>query len=54
MIAPIDNTDKLTDVLTTLKDAGIALSEVKILQPTLDEVFFVLTGEGSKDKKEEN
>jgi ABC-2 type transport system ATP-binding protein len=54
LIAPIDNTDKLTDVLTTLKDAGIALSGVNILQPTLDEVFLALTGEGSKDKKEEN
>lgn len=54
LIAPIDNTDKLTDVLTMLKDAQIALSGVNILQPTLDEVFFALTGEGSKDKKEEN
>jgi ABC-2 type transport system ATP-binding protein len=54
LIVPIDNIDKLTDVLTTLKDAGIALSGVNILQPTLDEVFFALTGEGSKDQKEEN
>jgi ABC-2 type transport system ATP-binding protein len=54
LIAPLDNIDKLTDVLTTLKDAGIALSGVNILQPTLDEVFFALTGEGSKDKEEEN
>jgi len=54
LIAPIDNIDKLTDVLTTLKNAGIALSGVNIVQPTLDEVFFALTGEGSKDKKEEN
>ncbi|MDR3600852.1 MAG: ATP-binding cassette domain-containing protein [Desulfosporosinus sp.] len=54
LIAPMDNTDKLTDVLTALKDAGIALSGVNILQPTLDEVFFALTGEGSQAKKEEN
>jgi ABC-2 type transport system ATP-binding protein len=54
LIAPMDNTDKLTDVLTMLKDAGIALSGVNILQPTLDEVFFALTGEGFKNKKEEN
>jgi ABC-2 type transport system ATP-binding protein len=54
LIAPIDNTDKLTDVLTTLKDAGIELSGINIMRPTLDEVFFALTGEGSKDKKEEN
>ncbi|WP_242833859.1 daunorubicin ABC transporter ATP-binding protein [Desulfosporosinus sp. OT] len=54
LIAPMVNTDKLTDVLTTLKDAGIALSGVSILQPTLDEVFFALTGKGSNTKKEEN
>lgn len=54
LIAPMDNTDKLTDVLMTLKDARIALSGVNILQPTLDEVFFALTGEGTKNKKEEN
>jgi ABC-2 type transport system ATP-binding protein len=57
LIAPMYNTDKLTDVLTALKDAGIALSGVNILQPTLDEVFFALTGDGTqdkKDKKEEN
>jgi ABC-2 type transport system ATP-binding protein len=30
------------------------LSGVNILQPTLDEVFLALTGEGSKDEKEEN
>jgi ABC-2 type transport system ATP-binding protein len=54
LIARIDNIDKLTDVLTTLKDAGIALSGVNILHPTLDEVFFALTDERSKAKKEEN
>ncbi|EGW39772.1 daunorubicin resistance protein DrrA family ABC transporter ATP-binding protein [Desulfosporosinus sp. OT] len=54
LIAPMNNPDKLTDVLTSLKDAGIALSGVSILQPTLDEVFFALTGESSQAKKEEN
>jgi ABC-2 type transport system ATP-binding protein len=54
LIASINNIDKLTDVLMTLKDAGIALSGVNILQPTLDEVFFALTGEVSKDEKGEN
>jgi ABC-2 type transport system ATP-binding protein len=54
LIAPMDNTDKLTDVLITLKDAKITFSGVNIMQPTLDEVFFALTGEGTKDKKEEN
>lgn len=52
LIASIDNTDKLTDVLNTLREAKIALSGVNILQPTLDEVFFALTSENSKDKRE--
>jgi daunorubicin resistance ABC transporter ATP-binding subunit len=51
LIVPMDNTDKLTDVLTTLKDAGIILSGVNVRQPTLDEVFFALTGETAEDKK---
>lgn len=54
LIVPMDNIDKLTDVLTSLKDAKIALTGVNIQQPTLDEVFFALTGEGPKDKKEGN
>ena len=54
LIVPMANIDKLTDVLTTLKDAGIALSRVNILQPTLDEVFFALTGERSKDTEKED
>jgi ABC-2 type transport system ATP-binding protein len=53
LIAPMDDADKLIDVLTALKDAGIALAGINILEPTLDEVFFALTGEESKDKKEE-
>lgn len=51
LIAPMDNTDKLTDVLTALKDAGIILSGANVRQPTLDEVFFALTGETAEDKK---
>ena len=54
LIVSMDNTDKLVDVLTALRDAKIALSGVNILQPTLDEVFFALTGKSSQDKKEEN
>jgi ABC-2 type transport system ATP-binding protein len=54
LIAPMANIDRLTDVLTTLRDAGIALSRVNILQPTLDEVFFALTGKRSKDREKED
>ena len=53
LTAPMHNTDRLTDVLFALKDAGINLSSVNVRQPSLDEVFFALTGNVS-DEKEEN
>ncbi|MFC4651301.1 ATP-binding cassette domain-containing protein [Lactococcus nasutitermitis] len=42
--APMHNTDKLTDVLIALKEANIQLTETSVKQPSLDEVFFALTG----------
>ncbi|MDR1034090.1 MAG: ATP-binding cassette domain-containing protein [Bifidobacteriaceae bacterium] len=45
--APMDSADKLTNVLDALKDSGIQLYEVNVTKPTLDEVFFALTGSGS-------
>jgi ABC-2 type transport system ATP-binding protein len=36
--------DALAGVLTALKDAGIGLAAVNVSKPTLDEVFFALTG----------
>ena len=44
LTAPMHNTDRLTDVLFALKDAGINLSSVNVRQPSLDELFFALTG----------
>lgn len=54
VVAPLGNIDKLADVLTALKDVGIALSTVNILQPSLDEVFFALTGEKAKGAEKED
>ncbi|GHU93194.1 daunorubicin resistance protein DrrA family ABC transporter ATP-binding protein [Spirochaetia bacterium] len=54
LTTPMDSTDKLTDVLAALKDSGIALTSVNIRQPSLDEVFFALTGNAAKKEKEEN
>ncbi|GHU08103.1 daunorubicin resistance protein DrrA family ABC transporter ATP-binding protein [Spirochaetia bacterium] len=54
LTTPMDSTEKLTDVLAALKDAGIALTSVNIRQPSLDEVFFALTGSAAKKEKEEN
>ncbi|MCT0016007.1 ATP-binding cassette domain-containing protein [Lactococcus lactis subsp. lactis] len=44
LIASMHNTDKLTDILIALKEADIQLSETSVRQPSLDEVFFALTG----------
>jgi ABC-2 type transport system ATP-binding protein len=41
----------VTDVLVALRKAGIHLSGVSVQEPTLDEVFFALTG--SKVTQEE-
>jgi len=42
--APMSNPEGVTDVLVTLRQAGIHLSGVSVQEPTLDEVFFALTG----------
>ncbi|GHU52834.1 daunorubicin resistance protein DrrA family ABC transporter ATP-binding protein [Clostridia bacterium] len=52
LTAPMNNTNKLTDILTALKEVGITLTNVNLRQPTLDEVFFALTG--NTEVKEEN
>lgn len=49
LTTPMHNTDKLTDILIALKDADIQLSETSVRQPSLDEVFFALTG--NKEEK---
>jgi ABC-2 type transport system ATP-binding protein len=38
--------DRVTDLLLTLRDAGIHLTELSVQKPTLDEVFLTLTGHG--------
>jgi len=42
--APMSNPEGVTDVLVALRGAGIHLSGVSVQEPTLDEVFFALTG----------
>jgi len=48
--APMADPDKLTDLLVTLRDNKIHLDEVSVQKPTLDEVFFALTGKPTKKK----
>ncbi|BDZ38569.1 ATP-binding cassette domain-containing protein [Microbacterium suwonense] len=42
--APMADTDRVTDLLVTLREAGIHLSEMSVQKPTLDEVFLTITG----------
>ncbi|MFT9056644.1 MAG: ATP-binding cassette domain-containing protein [Ethanoligenens sp.] len=46
--APLSDTAKLADILTMLKEAEIDITAINVREPSLDEVFFALTG----DKKE--
>jgi ABC-2 type transport system ATP-binding protein len=42
--------DVLTKVVRTLDQAGIAMSELALHRPTLDDVFLALTGHGAEDQ----
>lgn len=42
--APMAEPDKITDLLVALRGKNIRLDEVSVQKPTLDEVFFALTG----------
>lgn len=42
--APMANADRLADLLIALRSRGIALSEISVQKPTLDEVFLTITG----------
>jgi ABC-2 type transport system ATP-binding protein len=51
--APMKDPDTVTDLLVALKKAGIKLDEVSVQKPSLDEVFFALTGKPQATKKGE-
>jgi ABC-2 type transport system ATP-binding protein len=56
MNVPLDIADRAADVLIGLRQAGVAITSVSVAQPTLDEVFFAITGHGadSEDDPENN
>ena len=49
-----DGAGLLAGVVRALDDAGVALSEIGLRQPTLDEVFLALTGRRAEDGAESN
>ena len=44
---PMQDADRVADLLVAFRDAGIHLSEFSVQKPTLDEVFLAITGHGA-------
>ncbi len=44
MNVPLDTADRAADVLIGFRQSGIAITSVNVDKPTLDEVFFAITG----------
>jgi ABC-2 type transport system ATP-binding protein len=47
--APMVNADLVAELLITLREAGIRLTEMSVQKPTLDEVFLTITGHGVEE-----
>ena len=47
--APMADADLVTDLLVALRAKGIALAEMSVQKPTLDEVFLTITGHDAGD-----
>src|SRR5580658_2525982 len=47
MNVPLDTADRAADVLIGFRQSGVAITSVNVDKPTLDEVFFALTGRGT-------
>jgi oleandomycin transport system ATP-binding protein len=47
---PVDSDTALTDTVARLDNAGIAVTELSLHLPSLDEVFFTLTGRGTDSR----
>ncbi|WP_375389109.1 ATP-binding cassette domain-containing protein [uncultured Amnibacterium sp.] len=49
LTVPLQDPERVTDLLVDLRDAGIRLAEFGVQKPTLDEVFLAITGHGAED-----
>jgi ABC-2 type transport system ATP-binding protein len=47
MNVPLDTADRAADVLIGFRQSGVAITSVNVDKPTLDEVFFAITGRGT-------
>jgi ABC-2 type transport system ATP-binding protein len=53
LTARIDGNGRIPDALSALASAGVGVAELTLGQPSLDDVFFALTGKKSEPSKEE-
>jgi ABC-2 type transport system ATP-binding protein len=54
MNVPLDDADGAADVLIGLRQAAVPIASVSVSKPTLDEVFFALTGHGTEEPGEQD
>jgi len=47
MTVPLGTADRAADVLIGFRQLGVAITSVSVDKPTLDEVFFAITGHGA-------
>jgi ABC-2 type transport system ATP-binding protein len=50
MNVPLDIADRAADVLIGFRQSGVAITSVSVAKPTLDEVFFAITGHGAESR----
>jgi ABC-2 type transport system ATP-binding protein len=53
MNVPLETADGAADVLIGFREAGVGIASVSVAQPTLDEVFFAITGHGADPADEQ-
>ena len=51
MNVPLDTADRAADVLIGFRQSGVAITSVSVDKPTLDEVFFAITGRGTDARR---
>jgi ABC-2 type transport system ATP-binding protein len=54
MNVPLETADSAADVLIGFREAGVGITSVSVAQPTLDEVFFAITGHGADPADEQH
>jgi ABC-2 type transport system ATP-binding protein len=54
MNVPLGTADRAADVLIGFRQSGVAVTSVSVDKPTLDEVFFAITGHGADPEDQPN